>query len=39
MIENWLAESGAMPGVGKRIGHGALGQRDTYYAVCHAREV
>src|SRR5258708_17591570 len=39
MIENPLAERGAVLGIRKRIGHRALCQRDTHYAVRYAREV
>ena len=39
MIENPLAERGTLLGIGKRIGHGALCQGDTHYAVRYAREV
>ena len=39
MIENPFAERGALLGVGKRVCHRALCQRDVHYAVRYAREV
>src|SRR5882762_226595 len=39
MIENALAEGGAVLSKEKRIGHGALRQCDTHHAVGYAREV
>src|SRR5260370_36447343 len=39
MIENALAERGALLGIGKCFGHGALRQRHTHHAVGYARKV
>src|SRR5260370_8104862 len=39
MIESRFAERSAVLGIGKRIGHRALCQRNTHYAVRYAREV